>query len=48
MRWARHVARVGEVWLEQGFCGQFEGTRPLGRPKCRWEGNIKMGLEEVG
>ena len=25
-----------------------EGKRPLGRPRCRWEDNIKMDLEEVG
>jgi hypothetical protein len=25
-----------------------EGKRPLGRPRRRWEGNIKMNLEEVG
>ena len=28
--------------------GKPEGKRPLGRPKCRWEDNIKMDLEEVG
>jgi hypothetical protein len=25
-----------------------EGNRPLGRPRCRWEGNFKMDLQEVG
>jgi hypothetical protein len=25
-----------------------EGKRPFGRPRCRWEDNIKMGLQEVG
>ena len=25
-----------------------EGKRPLGRPRCRWEDNIKMNLQEVG
>jgi hypothetical protein len=25
-----------------------EGRRPLGRPRCRWEDNIKLDLEEVG
>jgi hypothetical protein len=25
-----------------------EGKRPLGRPRCRWEGNIKMDIQEVG
>jgi hypothetical protein len=28
--------------------GKLEGKRPLGRPRRRWEDNIKMGLEEVG
>jgi hypothetical protein len=28
--------------------GKSEGKRPLGRPRCRWEGNIKMDLLEVG
>ena len=40
------------VWEEerciQGFGGEPEGRRPLGRPKHRWEDNIKMDLREVG
>jgi hypothetical protein len=28
--------------------GEPEGKRPLGRPRCRWEDNIKMDLQEVG
>jgi len=28
--------------------GKPEGKRPLGRPRCRWEDNIKMDLPEVG
>jgi len=28
--------------------GKSEGKRPLGRPRHRWEDNIKMGLQEVG
>jgi hypothetical protein len=28
--------------------GRPEGRRPLGRPSCRWEDNIKMDLQEVG
>ena len=28
--------------------GKHEGKRPLGRPRCRWEDNIKMDLQEVG
>jgi hypothetical protein len=30
------------------FVGKPEGKRPLGRPRCRWVGNIKMDLREVG
>jgi hypothetical protein len=30
------------------FVGKREGKRPLGRPRRRWEDNIKMGLQEVG
>jgi hypothetical protein len=28
--------------------GRPEGKRPLGRPRCRWEDNIKMDIQEVG
>jgi 3-oxoacyl-ACP reductase-like protein len=28
--------------------GKTEGKSPLGRPRCRWKGNIKMDLQEVG
>jgi len=28
--------------------GKPNGKRPLGRPRSRWEGNIKMDLQEVG
>jgi hypothetical protein len=49
MRWAGHVARMGEDrrvhWV---LVGKPEGKRPLGRPKCRWEYNIKMDLQEAG
>ena len=48
MRWARHVARI---WERRGIyrilVGKPEGKRPLGRPRRRWEDNIKMGLQEV-
>ena len=27
--------------------GKSEGKRPLGTPRCRWEGNIKMDLQEI-
>jgi hypothetical protein len=49
MRWAGHVARMGE---ERGvyriFVGKLEGKRPLGRSRRRWEDNIRMDLQEVG
>jgi hypothetical protein len=49
MRWAGHVACMGE---KRGsyriLVGRPEGRRPLGRPRCRWEDNIKMDLQEVG
>ena len=47
MRWARHSARMGKRHV-RGFGGEPEGKRPLGRPRCRWEDNIKMDLQEVG
>ena len=31
-----------------GLVGKPEGKRPLGRPRRRWEDNIKMDLQEVG
>ena len=49
MRWAGHVARM---WERRGvhmvLVGKPEGRRPLGRPRRRWEDNIKMDLREVG
>jgi hypothetical protein len=32
----------------RGLMGKPEGKRPLVRSRCRWEYNIKMGLQEVG
>ena len=49
LRWAGHVAR-----MEEGrsafkiLTGKPTETRPLGRPRCRWEDNIRMNLEEIG
>jgi len=49
MRWAGHVARMGE---ERGvyrvLVGKPEGKRPLGRRRRRWVDNIRMDLQEVG
>jgi hypothetical protein len=48
MRWAGHVARMGE---KRGaytiLVGRPEGKRPLGRPRRRWQDNIKMDLQDV-
>jgi len=38
----------GEERHVQGLVGKPEGKRPLGRPRHRWEDNIKMDLQEVG
>ena len=49
MRWAGHVARMGESrGVYRVLVGKPEGKRPLGRPKRRWEDNIKMDLQQVG
>jgi len=48
MRWAGHVARVGERrGVYRVLLGKPEGKRQLGRPRRRWEDNIKMDLQEV-
>jgi hypothetical protein len=49
MRWAWHVARIGEVRGAYNILvGRPEGRRPLGRPRRRWEDNILMDLREIG
>jgi len=48
MRWAGHVARMGWRVVHRVLVGKSEGERPLGRPRHRWEDNIKMDLQEVG
>jgi hypothetical protein len=49
MRWAAHVARMGEgKGAYRILVARPEGRRPLGRPRRRWEDNIKMDLQEVG
>ena len=43
------MARMGEERdVHRVLVGKSEGRRPLGRPRCRWEDNIKMHLQEVG
>jgi len=47
-RWAGHVARIGDRrGVYSVLVGKPEGKRPLGRPRRRWEANIKMCLQEV-
>jgi hypothetical protein len=49
MRWAGHMARMGEDRsVRRVLVGKPKGKRPLGRPRRRWEDNIKMDLQEVG
>ena len=49
LRWAGHLAR-----MEEGrsafkiLTGTFTEKRPLGRPRRRWEDNVRMELEEIG
>ena len=49
MTWAGHVTRMGKIrGVHTVLRGEPEGKRPLGRPRRRWENNIKMYLHEVG
>jgi hypothetical protein len=49
IRWAGHVARMGEGrGVYRVLIRRSERTRPLGRPRRRWEDNIKLDLKEIG
>jgi hypothetical protein len=49
IRWAGHIALIGEKRnADRILVGKPEGKRPLGRPRCRWEDNIKMDFREIG
>jgi hypothetical protein len=49
MRWAGHLARMGDKRrVHSLLVGKSEGKSPLGRPRCRWEDNIKIELQEAG
>jgi hypothetical protein len=49
LRWAGHVARMGEGRVVyRVLVGKREGKRPLGRPRRRWEDDVRMDLQEVG
>ena len=47
--WAEHVARMEEGRRAfKMLTGKHTGKKPLGRPRPRWEDNIRIDLEEVG
>jgi hypothetical protein len=49
MRWAGHIARIGEKRnAYRILVGEPEGKRLLGRLRYRWVNNIKMNLREIG
>jgi hypothetical protein len=49
MTWVGHMARMGKRrGVYRVLVGKPEGKRPLGRPRNKWEDNIKMDLQEVG
>jgi hypothetical protein len=49
MRWAGHVAHVGEERkVYKVLVGKPKGRRPLGRPSHRWEDGVRMDLREIG
>ena len=49
IRWVEHVVNMGERRdVYRVLVGKPEGKRPLGRPRHRWEDDIKMDLQEVG
>ena len=49
LRWAGRVWRTGERrGIYSVLFGKTEGKRPLGRPRCMWEDNIKIDLQEAG
>ena len=48
LRWQGHVARIEEgTGSFKILTGKPTGKRPLGRPRRRWEDNIRMDLEEI-
>jgi hypothetical protein len=49
MRWVGHVAHMQEGRsVYRVLVGRPKGKRPLGRPRHRWEDNIKLDLREIG
>jgi hypothetical protein len=49
MRWAGHVARMGEERkVYEVLVRKSEGRRPLGRPRRRWKDVVRMDVREIG
>ena len=51
LRWAGHIARIEEGRIDfKIVTGKHKptGKRPLGRPRHRWEDNLRRDLEEIG
>ena len=49
LRWAGHVGRIEEGRTAfKILAGKPTGKKPLGRPRCRWEDNIRMVSKEIG
>jgi hypothetical protein len=49
LRWVGHIVRMQEDRSDfKMLTGTPTGKRPLGRPKHRWEDNIRMDLKEIG
>ena len=49
LRWAGHVARMEEGRSAfKMLTGKRTGKRPLGRPRRRWEDNIRMDIKQIG
>jgi hypothetical protein len=48
IRWVEHIARIGEGrGMYRTLVGKPEGKIPLERPRCRWEDNITMDMQEL-
>jgi hypothetical protein len=48
MRWAGHVARMGREACIGFWWGNLRGKKPLGRPRSKWEDNIRIDFQKVG
>jgi len=48
MGWVGHAARIWGRGAYRNLVGKREGKRPFGRPRRRWEDNIKMDLQKLG